>query len=92
VHENEMRVETCDGEMTTFVVHPDGEGPFPVAVLYIVEMSDTERLFMFSTDYPHYDADSADIVLPRTLSEEPRRRVRYQNALETYPRLAGFTQ
>jgi carboxymethylenebutenolidase len=33
VHEQEMRISTRDGEMTTFVAHPDGDGPFPVAVL-----------------------------------------------------------
>jgi carboxymethylenebutenolidase len=33
--ENEARVVTVDGAMTTFVVHPDGGGPFPVAVLYM---------------------------------------------------------
>ena len=33
--EKEMRVHTADGEMKTFVVHPDGEGPFPVAVVYM---------------------------------------------------------
>lgn len=32
--ENEMEVRTPDGEMTTFVVRPEGGGPFPVAVLY----------------------------------------------------------
>jgi carboxymethylenebutenolidase len=35
VFETEIRVPTHDGEMTTFVAHPDGEGPFPVAVLYM---------------------------------------------------------
>ena len=30
-----MRISTHDGEMTTFVAHPDGDGPFPVAVLYM---------------------------------------------------------
>jgi carboxymethylenebutenolidase len=35
MHEQEIRVRTGDGEMTTFVVHPDGDGPFPVAVLYM---------------------------------------------------------
>jgi carboxymethylenebutenolidase len=35
VYEQEMRISTADGEMTTFVAHPDGEGPFPVAVLYM---------------------------------------------------------
>jgi carboxymethylenebutenolidase len=33
--EREIRISTGDGEMRTFVVHPDGEGPFPVAVLYM---------------------------------------------------------
>src|SRR5258708_4303283 len=28
--EKEILVETADGAMTTFVVRPDGEGPFPV--------------------------------------------------------------
>ena len=35
MHETEIRVPTQDGEMTTFIVRPDGEGPFPVAVLYM---------------------------------------------------------
>jgi carboxymethylenebutenolidase len=33
--EKEIRVRTGDGEMTTFVVRPDGDGPFPVAILYM---------------------------------------------------------
>ena len=33
--EREIRVPTADGEMTTFVAHPEGGGPFPVAVLYM---------------------------------------------------------
>jgi carboxymethylenebutenolidase len=33
--EREIHVRTADGEMPTFVVHPDGTGPFPVAVLYM---------------------------------------------------------
>lgn len=35
MHEQEMRISTRGGEMTTFVAHPDGDGPFPVAVLYM---------------------------------------------------------
>src|SRR5881275_2188394 len=33
--QTELAVGTADGQMTTFVVHPDGDGPFPVAVLYM---------------------------------------------------------
>jgi predicted TIM-barrel fold metal-dependent hydrolase len=57
----------------------------------IVELGDAERMFMFSTDYPHFDADSPDTVLPSTLPDELRQRIRYLNALETYPRLAGLS-
>jgi carboxymethylenebutenolidase len=35
MHEKELRVETADGRMRVFTVHPDGPGPFPVAVLYM---------------------------------------------------------
>ena len=35
MYEQETRISTPDGGMTTFVTHPDGDGPFPVAVLYM---------------------------------------------------------
>lgn len=35
MHEKEIRVRTRDGDMTTFAVRPDGQGPFPVAVLFM---------------------------------------------------------
>lgn len=54
----------------------------------LVEQVQAERIYVFSTDYPHYDADSADIVLPGSVPEELRERIRYKNALDTYPRLA----
>lgn len=56
----------------------------------LVEMTDSDRMFMFSTDYPHYDADSVDRVLPGVLPEGLRQRIRYQNALETYPRFKNL--
>jgi carboxymethylenebutenolidase len=33
--EHEIDVRVSDGEITTFVVHAEGAGPFPVAVLYM---------------------------------------------------------
>lgn len=56
----------------------------------LVEMSGSERIFTFASDYPHYDADSVDVVLGRSVPERLRNRVRYENALEIYPRLAGL--
>ena len=33
--EKEIRVRTGDGDMTAFVVRPEGDGPFPVAVIFM---------------------------------------------------------
>jgi carboxymethylenebutenolidase len=33
--EGEIRVQTGDGDMTVFTVHPESEGPFPVAFMYM---------------------------------------------------------
>jgi carboxymethylenebutenolidase len=33
--ENEIRLTTGDGQMTVFIARPAGQGPFPVAVLYM---------------------------------------------------------
>jgi predicted TIM-barrel fold metal-dependent hydrolase len=54
----------------------------------LTEMSESESVFVFSSDYPHWDADSAGSKVLDKLSPEFRNRVRYENALETYPRLA----
>jgi predicted TIM-barrel fold metal-dependent hydrolase len=59
----------------------------PTNFAKLVEMTDSDRMFMFSSDYPHYDADGADRWLPG-LPEGLGRRIRYQNALETYAKLA----
>jgi carboxymethylenebutenolidase len=44
MHEQEIRVHTPDGEMTTFVVHPDDGGSFPIAVLYMDAVGYREQL------------------------------------------------
>jgi predicted TIM-barrel fold metal-dependent hydrolase len=56
----------------------------------MVESTRTQSVYVFATDYPHYDADSADAILPRTIPAEIRDRVRFRNALDTYPKLAGL--
>jgi len=35
MREKETTLKTAAGDMTTFTVHPDGPGPYPVAVLYM---------------------------------------------------------
>ena len=62
----------------------------PKEFAQLVEMAGLEHVYVFASDYPHYDADSVDAVLPGTLPEELRRRVRFENALETYPKLRNL--
>jgi predicted TIM-barrel fold metal-dependent hydrolase len=46
----------------------------------------TDRMLLFSTDYPHWQFDGED-VLPEGLSDEAVRALMIDNPLETYPRL-----
>ena len=46
----------------------------------------SDRMLLFSTDYPHWHFDGAD-VLPDGLSEATIRRLMIDNPLDTYPRL-----
>jgi predicted TIM-barrel fold metal-dependent hydrolase len=39
---------------------------------------------MLASDYPHWDGDNPDVVLPSQLPEEWRRRIRFDNASELY--------
>jgi uncharacterized protein len=72
-----------------FATQPLGDIPIK-HFLQLIEMSESERVFMFATDYPHYDGDSAYAVLPDKMPEDIRLRIRYKNALETYPRLRSL--
>ena len=58
----------------------------------LADMSDTRNIFLFATDYPHYDADTVDVVLPGSLDDDLRERVMWKNAVETYPRLSALVQ
>ena len=55
----------------------------------IVDQVGSDRVFMFSSDYPHYDGDNPTKAFPTSLSQDLRDRVFYKNALETYPRLGS---
>jgi hypothetical protein len=46
----------------------------------------SDRMLLFSTDYPHWQFDGED-TLPDGLPEAAIRRILIDNALETYPRL-----
>ena len=59
----------------------------PRELANLIESYSLEDVFVFATDYPHYDADNADRALPPSIGAELRERIRYKNALDLYPRL-----
>src|SRR5260370_3025409 len=42
--EKEIRIRSADGDMTTFAVRPGGDGPFPVAVIFMDGVGYREQL------------------------------------------------
>jgi len=54
----------------------------------MIEKHGLEDVYMFSTDYPHWDSEGPEVI--QALPEALRNRVRYQNALATFPRLADL--
>lgn len=64
----------------------------PDYMAQMIEWTKAERMFMFATDYPHYDADSADHAISPKLPAALRERIRFRNALETYPRLKDLAR
>jgi predicted TIM-barrel fold metal-dependent hydrolase len=63
----------------------------PRDFLKIIEEVQSDELFLFSSDYPHYDGDSPTAAFPLTMPAEVREKVFYKNAIASYPRLNGFT-
>ena len=53
-------------------------------LIQMFDMIGDDSFVMFATDYPHWDFDSPDRALPRTLPMPLRRRILAQNAQATY--------
>ena len=61
---------------------PDGERRLE----RFCEMMDSDRMLLFSSDFPHWHYEGND-ALPLDPASPLARRVLFENALETYPRL-----
>jgi predicted TIM-barrel fold metal-dependent hydrolase len=70
-----------------FTVQPIDAADEREAILRLVDHIKSDRLFLFSTDYPHWQFDG-DAALPSGLPGELSRRIMSENALVTYPRLS----
>jgi len=57
-----------------------------VMIAKIVDHFQSDRMLLFSSDYPHWQFDS-DQVLPAGFDEATVRKMQTDNPLETYPRL-----
>jgi predicted TIM-barrel fold metal-dependent hydrolase len=57
------------------------------AILRLIDHLKSDELFLFSTDYPHWQFDG-DCALPDGLSGPLLHKITSENALATYPRLA----
>ena len=58
----------------------------PRMLVRTLEHIGSDRVLLFSTDYPHWHFDGED-VLPEGLPDQTIRRMLVDNPLETYPRL-----
>src|SRR5262249_10238291 len=58
----------------------------PAKLVATLEHIGSDRVLLFSTDYPHWHFDGED-VLPDGLGDTTLRRLLVDNALDTYPRL-----
>ena len=74
-------------EHVRFTLQPiDAPPTEPEILARTLEHVGSDRLLLFSTDYPHWQFDGDD-VLPAGLSEDTIRKLLVDNPLETYPRL-----
>ena len=71
-----------------FSLQPFDAPPGPAAVERLFEQVKSDEMFLFATDYPHWQFDR-DEVLPDGIPEASLRRVLIDNALATYPRLGA---
>jgi uncharacterized protein len=67
-----------------FTTQPIEEPEHPEQFTQILEQLGMDDRIMFSSDYPHWDFDAPNQALPRTLTSEQRRAIRYANAAALY--------
>lgn len=58
--------------------------------LQLVDWCESDEIFCFSTDYPHWDFDSPWEALPQGMPEDLKRKIFYQNAKNTYAKMPAL--
>jgi predicted TIM-barrel fold metal-dependent hydrolase len=70
-----------------FTVQPIDAADEREAILRLADHLKSDELFLFSTDYPHWQFDG-DAALPSGVPDAMFRKIISENALATYPRLS----
>ena len=70
-----------------FTVQPIDAADEREAILRLSDHLKSDELFLFSTDYPHWQFDG-DAALPSGIPDAMFRKIISENALATYPRLS----
>ena len=70
-------------EAFTFSTQPLDETDSPAELTALFETPGLESMLLFSSDYPHYDADDPAFVMGR-IPESMRPSICYQNAVATF--------
>jgi uncharacterized protein len=70
-----------------FTVQPIDAADEREAILRLADHLKSDELFLFSTDYPHWQFDG-DAALPSGIPDAMLRKIVSENALATYPRLS----
>ena len=76
-------------EHIRFTTQPFEESEPPDAVDAIVRWMNGAETLLYSSDFPHWDFDPPEAI-PARFGPEVRRRILAENALATYPKLAGL--
>jgi predicted TIM-barrel fold metal-dependent hydrolase len=74
-----------------FTIQPIDAPDEREAILRLTDHLKSDELFLFSTDYPHWQFDG-DSALPEGLPDRLFRKILSENALLTYSRLAKAGQ
>jgi len=75
-------------ENVRLTIQPSDSPPDPKQLTRVVEQIGSDKMLLFSTDYPHWHFDGEDAV-PAGIPESMMQKILVDNALETYPRLAN---
>lgn len=71
-------------EHVRLTTQPLEEPDNPQHLLQIFDMISAHKTVCFASDFPHWDFDDPRRVFPKSMSEDLRRRIFYENAAELY--------